>query len=142
MTTFKGSTRTVTNEDQSWIGSDISLIDKIGGTADVSSFTEADHYADGALLSGIAVGQVTATGLYAPYNPTADLPVGAGTLVGYIFAARDVDLTDATADQDISIVVSATIREANLPGNGAGWTDGKGFPDANGKADNPKLRYI
>jgi hypothetical protein len=36
-------------------------------TLDVSAFTAATHYPNGYLLSGIVLGRITATGLYAPY---------------------------------------------------------------------------
>lgn len=38
---------------------------------DVSKFTQATHFPNGYIPSGTALGKITATGLYGPYDPAA-----------------------------------------------------------------------
>lgn len=55
------------NEDRSWIGHRRGMDSCRSITLDVSTFTYPDHFALGVLQSGIALGQITASGLYGPY---------------------------------------------------------------------------
>lgn len=60
-------TETFGVDDQSWLGSRHGIGECVGVTLDISTFTEAVHYPDGFLKSGIALGKITATGKYGPY---------------------------------------------------------------------------
>ena len=51
-------------------------------------FTEADHYPNGYIPSGIVVGKVTATGVYGPYDPSAS--DGRETAAGFLFGSLTV----------------------------------------------------
>lgn len=61
-------------EDRSWDlsphGSEPGTTPSI--TLDVSAFTEATHYPNGFFPSGLALGKITATGLYGPYGGRSD----------------------------------------------------------------------
>lgn len=111
----------------------------IGGTLDVSAFTAATHYPNGYLLSGIVLGKITATGLYAPYNDS--LANGQETAVGILHSSVKVpNLSDTSKDCAGAILVAfAPVSVAKLPiANGA---TGRGYIDANGQTD-LKLIYF
>ena len=58
--------------DQSWIH-DPTRLNKVGCTLDLAKFVAApDTIGHGCVLSGVALGKVTATGLFAPYNGLTD----------------------------------------------------------------------
>jgi hypothetical protein len=91
-------TRTVADyrqDDQRWLGN--------GGepaqvprsiVLDKSAFTTT--WPDGYIPSGIVLGKITATGLYAPYNNA--LATGVETAVGLLFAAVPYDRLGAAGD--------------------------------------------
>lgn len=135
MVTFAGTSKTIVNEDLSWVSQ---RGDLIGGTLDVSAFDATEHYPDDALVSGIAVGLITATSIYGPYDNTA--MDGTETFVGFTYGYRVVNTDDLTQNVDIAIMVSGVVDESALPGAG-GWTNG-GDIDAAGKTDNPRITYI
>lgn len=111
----------------------------IGGTLDISAFTAGTHYPNGYLLSGIVLGKITASGLYAPYNDAA--ADGTQTAVGILFSSvRVPNLADTTKDCGGAILVAfAPVSVAKLPiANGAA---AKGYIDAAGQTD-LKLIYF
>lgn len=55
-------------DDQSWLGSSHGTQAAKSITMDVTKFTAGTHYPNGYLISGLPLAQVTATGLYAPYD--------------------------------------------------------------------------
>lgn len=82
-------------DDQSWLGSRHGIGECASVTLDKSTFTSGTHFPDGYFKSGIALGKITATGKYGPYdNAAVD---GRQTLVGFLFAPVPVS---TTADQD------------------------------------------
>lgn len=101
-------------------------------TLDVSSFTAATHYPNGYLLSGIVLGRITATGLYAPYVDAA--VDGTGTAAGLLFSSVKVPNTAVlTIDVAGALLVHGFVAQNKLPiANGA---TGGGFIDANGITD-------
>lgn len=107
-------------------------------TLDVSAFTAATHYPNGYLLSGIVLGKITATGLYGPYNDT--LSNGQEVAAGILLASVKVpNLADTTKDVGAALLVHGFVNEAKLPiANGA---TGRGYIDANGKADLPLIHF-
>lgn len=82
-------------EDRSWDlsphGSEPGTTPSI--TLDVSAFTEATHYPNGYLPSGLPLGKITATGLYGPYdNAAVD---GREVAAGLLFASVKVPASGA-----------------------------------------------
>jgi hypothetical protein len=70
-------TDTVGTGDQSWLASLHAVREARSGTLDVSAFTKATHYPNGYFISGLPLGQITATKLYARSTrcqPTARRP--------------------------------------------------------------------
>lgn len=88
-------TETFGQDDASWLGSDHGTDMARSITLDTSAFTAATHYPDGYFPSGLPLGQITATGMYGPYNSAA--ADGTETLAGFLLTsvdAPDVDTTD------------------------------------------------
>jgi hypothetical protein len=95
-------------------------------TLDVSAFTAATHYPNGYLLSGIVLGRITATGLYAPYLSTNS--DGTQTAAGILFSSVKVpNLADLTKDVANALVVHGFVAQAKLPianaATGGGYID-------------------
>lgn len=82
-------------------------------TLDISAFTEADHYPNGYLPSGLVVGLITASGLYGPYDDAAI--DGTETAAGILFSS--VKVPDSGADPGGAIVVHGFVDPAKLPAN-------------------------
>lgn len=106
-------------------------------TLDISKFTAGTHYPNGYIPSGTAIGKVTATGLFGPYNDAAS----DGTQTCYGFTYGDVRAvrqngTTATKVGTGAVVNDAMISVAKLP-----FQSGTGSIDANGKADLPTIRF-
>lgn len=110
-------------EDRSWLGSAHGTEATRSITLDVSTFTEGTHYPDGFIPSGIALGRITATGLYGPYSNAAG--DGRTVLAGHLFNSTKVPANGA--DVGAPLLEHGVIVEANLPDNHG--------VDANGKAD-------
>lgn len=114
------------SEKRSWLLSQwgVGPGENPGITLDVSAFTAGTHYPNGYLLSGIPLGKITATGLYAPYvDANAD---GTQTCLGFLMSSVKVpNLADLTKDVGGALVQCGFIREAKLPVaiDAAGKTD-------------------
>jgi hypothetical protein len=122
-------TSTYTGDNQTWLASAHGTDDGVGITLDISAFTKATHYPNGHLLSGIAIGKITATGLYGPYTPAA--ADGTDVLAGHILTTVR---TDGVTDPGGVLFQHGTVVLANVPANTI---------DANGKADVAgSIRYI
>jgi hypothetical protein len=106
---------------------------------DVSAFTAATHYPNGYLLSGIVLGKITATGLYAPYNDS--LATGVEVAAGILFSDEKVpDLSDTTKDCSGAILLHGFVKATKLSiANGA---TGRGYIDANGQADLKNIIFV
>lgn len=120
-------------EDRSWLR-DPSKASTDGCTLDVSSFTEADHYPNGYIPSGVTLGKITATGLFGPYDNAAG--DGTETAVGILFNSTPVDTSDTTIDVGAPYMNAGQIISTNLPTAGS-MTDG-GW-DAAAAADLPAI---
>lgn len=121
-------------EDQSWLGS-------AHGTQEMDTITlDGDKFLatfpTGIVPSGVAVGKITATGLYAPYTDAATHGAGTDLLAGLLFTTIDLQgTTGATAtDSPASLFWHGEVIESKLP-VGHGVT-------AAGKLDNPQIRYV
>lgn len=125
------STESFGQDDQSWLGSEHGTDTAKSVTLDKSTFTLATHFPDGWIKSGIALGKITATGKYGPYDDA--LSNGQNVLAGFLFTAVPIKST-ADIDPVGAILLHCFVVEAKLPLAGASsGTAGK--VDANGKAD-------
>lgn len=80
------STTVTSLEDRSWLGSAHGTDSTDSITLDLSLFDEATHFPDGEINSGVCLAQVTASGLYGPYDGggAGGLEVGKGYLFNVI----------------------------------------------------------
>ncbi|WP_032368584.1 head decoration protein [Rhodococcoides fascians] len=78
---------------------------------DLSKFTAGTHFPNGFIPSGIALGKVTATGLYGPYDNTAT--DGRETAAGHLFSTLGVRTGQTKVGG--ALVVHGFIRESKLP---------------------------
>lgn len=94
------------------------------------------HYPNGYIPSGCAIGKVTATGLYGPYDNSAN--DGRETLYGHTFAPVTVVRANGSKATKVGTgaVVHGVISQSKLP-----FQTGPGSVDTNGKADVPTIRY-
>lgn len=120
-------TETFQQDDQSWLGSEhgTSMCRPI--TLDVSKFTAGTHYPNGYIPSGVALGLITATGKYGPYDDTQT--DGRQTLAGHLFTAQKVGATSAVP------IVGALYEHGRVVQSKLPFQSGAGSVDANGKAD-------
>lgn len=90
-------------------------------TLDISKFTAGTHYPNGYIPSGIALGKVTATGLYGPYDNTAS--DGRETAAGFLFSTLGVRTGQTKVGG--ALVIHGFVRESKLPFaiDAAGKTD-------------------
>lgn len=79
------------------------------GTIDISTLDEETHYPDGHIESGFAVGKITASGLYGPYDD--DASDGRQTCVGFVVDAHTI----GEADISVSILNHGQINNDELP---------------------------
>jgi hypothetical protein len=100
-------------DDQTWVGrggvprsacKDIVL--------DRSAFDLVTDFPNGYLPSGLVLGKVTATGLYAPYDNT--VLTGVELALGLLFTAVPYD-RDSTADLGAALFWDGEVIEDNLP---------------------------
>lgn len=117
--------------DKSWLGTRMGLQDMRSITLDVSTF-DAEHVAGGYIPSGIALGKITATGKYGPYNDA--LSDGTQTLAGHLF--EEVKVTNIATDADCGAALfwTGVVILAKLP-QFTGTGNNKGEVDTNGRTD-------
>lgn len=125
------STTSYQVDNRSWLVSSHGTEYTPSATFDVSAFTEATHFPNGYLLSGIVVAKLTSGGKYVPYVDAGS--GGAGTAAGIIFSAVKVTTTDTTKDVGGAVLVHGAVDAAKLPIANA--ATGGGFIDANGRVD-------
>ena len=132
MTTLVQDTETFQAEDQTWMASAHGSTTARPITLDISVFTLALHYPDGFLTSGIVLGEITATGIYGPYE--SDAVDGRETAVGLLFTSVP---TDAVTDPLGALLWEGAIREDRLPvdSSGGDTTVNHGGIDAAGRTD-------
>src|SRR4051794_15574065 len=84
-------------EDHSWLGSAHGLQATRTITLDVSAFVKATHYPNKYIPSGVLLGKITASGLFAPYDDT--LANGLQVAAGYLaFSVLVPNIDDTTKD--------------------------------------------
>ena len=99
-------------DNQSWIASRHGLNNGKPATLDVSLFTKATHYPEGFFTSGIALGKITATKKYGPYDGAAS--DGRETLAGFLLTSVKAPADTAT-DVVGAILLHGMVTAANLP---------------------------
>jgi hypothetical protein len=103
------------NDDKSWIRRREGLDDMMGVTLDLTTFTLATHYPNGFLPSGLALGKITATGLYGIYsNAALD---GRQDGRGFLGSAIDMNPVPASNKSVGALFWRGTVREVRLPAN-------------------------
>lgn len=106
-------------------------------TLDISKFTQGTHFPNGFIPSGCAIGQVTATKLFGPYDNTKS--DGTEVLYGHTYADVRAVRQNGTVASKVgtgAVVNDAIIAVSKLP-----FQSGTGSVDAAGKADVPTIRY-
>ena len=71
------------SENRAWLGSQHGTDSNRTITLDVATFTAATHYPDGFIPSGVVLAEITASGLFGPYDPNAE--DGRDTASGHLF---------------------------------------------------------
>ena len=99
-------------DDQSWLGSEHGPEAARTITLDVSTFTAQTHYPNGYFPSGLALGRISATGLYGPYDNNAG--DGRNVLAGFLFTAVKAPASDTT-DVAGAILEHGKGKTAKLP---------------------------
>lgn len=80
-------------------------------TLDISAFTPGTHYPNGYIPAMTPLGKITATGLYGPYNNSAE----DGTEVCAGFLHSSVKVPAGGADPGGALIVAGFIKESKLP---------------------------
>lgn len=106
---------TFEQDDKSWIRRREGVDDAQSITLDLSLFTEATHYPDGFIPSGVTLGKVTADGLYGPYDDA--LLNGQEDFRGHLLSAVVVRPTQTTGKSVGALFWRGTVEEARLPAN-------------------------
>lgn len=124
------------SEDQSWLGSahGTNIADPV--TLNAASFVAA--FPTGVVPSGVLLGKITATGLYAPYvDANADgTQVAAGILFSTVdFSQGLLNLPSASwTNTSAALFYHGEVIEAKLPANSG--------VDAAGKVDLNLIRFV
>ena len=124
-------------DDNSWLDSEHGTDAAEPVTLNLALF-DASQFANGFIPSGCALGKVTSTGLYGPYDDTAS--DGRQVLVGHLLGGVKVAAGVTTGSLGGAMQTHGRIKENRLPFQ-SGQT-GRGYVDANGKADVAgRIRY-
>lgn len=103
-------------DDRAWIigthGTDLTP----SVTLDISKFTKNTHFPDGYIKSGTPLGKITTSGLYGPYNDSAEdgTEVCAGLLFSFV---RAIDPNNGNTLSKVggAIFVHGAVKESKLP---------------------------
>lgn len=120
-------TETYQAENRSWLGSRDGTDVTQTVTLDTSTFVAGTHYPNGYVPSGTVLGQITATGLYGPYDNTAS--DGRQTAVGFLYS--NTKIRSGGPNVGAPIHWRGVIRASRLPlaTNVAGGLDAAGKVD-------------
>lgn len=122
-------------DDNSWLDSQhgVDAIQTI--TLDLTTF-DASQHTNGFIPSGCALGKITATGLYGPYDDTA--VDGRQTLDGHLYGGVKVNTGSTKAGG--ALLWHGAVKSNKLPFQ-SGQT-GRGYVDAAGQTDVAgRIRY-
>lgn len=134
------------NEDRRWLGARMGTNVMRSITLDISAF-QAANVVNGAIPSGIALGKITASGLYAPYrDANSD---GTQTCTGLLFSTvavghpdeQGIDITNAG---DVGVAMfwgPGIVKTGFLPAAALFGGSVYGVVDAAAKADLPMIRW-
>jgi hypothetical protein len=108
-----------------------------GVTLDVSKFTDSTHYPNGFIPNGTALGKVTASGLYGPYDNSAN--DGREVFTGLLYGDCRVTRQNGSAATRVGSgqLIHGFVEQAKLP-----FQSGAGSVDSSAKTDNPLIRYV
>lgn len=98
--------------DKSWLHSLHGVDLNKSVTLDLTKFVEATHYPDGSIRSGTVLAEITATGLYGPYDDS-DTTTGLGVAAGLLF--EDEKVNAGSTHAGVALVRHGGVIEANLP---------------------------
>ena len=109
-------------DDMSWLGSRHGIGECASCTLDTSAFTPSIHYPDGFFKSGLALGKITASGLYGPYasqsNEVQTLTEGGSGLTSYTITWSGQTTASIDDDATAAEVQAALIALSNIdPGD-------------------------
>ena len=99
------------SENRAWLGSQHGTESNRSITLDVSTFTEATHYPDGFIPSGIVLGEITATGLFGPFDPNAE--DGRDTAAGHLF--NSIPVSAGATNLGAPLLDHGAVVESKLP---------------------------
>ncbi len=108
-------------EDRSWLASRDGFGVPRSLTLDTSKFVAGTHYPNGYVPSGMALGKITATGLYGPYDNAAS----DGREVAELFLAHSVEMRSGGPNVGASGHWRGAIKVSRLPANHGLDTAGK-----------------
>lgn len=106
-------------------------------TLDVSKFTANIHYPNGYIPNGTALGKVTATGLYGPYDNNAD--DGREVFTGLLYGDCRVVRQNGSSATRVGSgqLIHGFVEQSKLP-----FQSGAGAVDSSAKSDNPLIRFV
>lgn len=110
-------TTAYTTENQSWLGSAHGTNECDSVTLDADKFLTA--FPTGIVPSGVVLGKITASGLYAPYTDLGTHGAGTETASGHLFTTADLKGTTAGTAKDtvVPLLWHGSVIEAKLPTN-------------------------
>lgn len=123
-------TTNYTVEDNSWLDSEHGVDSAEPITLNLALF-DATQYAGGKIPSGTALGKVTSSGLYGPYDDS--LSNGQNVLDGFLLGDVHVATGKTTGNLGGALLWHGAVKPNRLPFQ-SGQT-GRGYSDANGQAD-------
>lgn len=109
---------TTVGRDQTWLASNHGLSNGQTRTLDISKFTSGTHYdsTTKVLYSGIALGKITASGLYGPYDASAS-DGRQSALDSFLLFEQPLLRADGSTStvQAVAVIRHGFIIPANLP---------------------------
>lgn len=106
-------------------------------TLDISKFTAATHYPNGFIPSGTVIGQVTATRLFAPYDPAAT----DGSQVAYGLTYADVRAVRQNGSVAVKVGTGAVVNESIVSVARLPFQTGKGSLDIAARSSLGQIRF-
>ncbi len=103
----------ILTENRSWLGSQHGTQATRTVTLDLSTFTQATHYPQGTVPSGVLLGKIDASNLFGPYDPAAT--DGRQNPAGHLFNTTAVP--SGTARVGAPLLEHGAVVESKLPAN-------------------------
>jgi hypothetical protein len=108
---YAPTTTTYSQGNKTWLRSDYGLLTGQTVTLSIAAFTSGTHYPNGFIPSGIALGKITASGEYGPYdNAAVD---GRQTMTGHLL--NDEAVVTGQTKLTSSMLWQADVDESKLP---------------------------